>query len=67
MTLCVFATMITRGFARKLTRTIPAAEVKAENERWLALVRATTPVTRAVETLPANQGLADQGALRAAS
>ncbi|MGH8191759.1 MAG: cbb3-type cytochrome c oxidase subunit I [Rhodanobacteraceae bacterium] len=67
MTLGVFATMIMRGFARHLTKTIPAAEVEEENERWLSVVRAATPVTRAVETLPVNQGLADQGALRAAS
>ncbi|MGH8279344.1 MAG: cbb3-type cytochrome c oxidase subunit I, partial [Gammaproteobacteria bacterium] len=65
-TLGVFATLIVRGFARNLTRTIPAAEVKAEHERWLALVRATTPVTRADEHAPINQGLADQTALRAA-
>jgi cytochrome o ubiquinol oxidase subunit 1 len=63
----IFATLIVRGFARDTTRTIPAAEVQKEHERWLATVRATTPVTWGVETLPVNQGLADQGALRAAS
>jgi cytochrome o ubiquinol oxidase subunit 1 len=63
----VFATLIRRGFARELTRTIPAAEVRAEHERWLALVRATTPVTRAAEQQPVNQGLADQTLARGAS
>ncbi|MGH8112203.1 MAG: cbb3-type cytochrome c oxidase subunit I [Rhodanobacteraceae bacterium] len=62
-----WTTMIVRGFARHTTKTIPAAEVKAECERWLDLVHAATPVTRAMETRPVNQGLADQTALRAAS
>ena len=66
MTLGVFATMIARGFARKLTKTIPAAEVRAEHERWLALVRATPPVSRAVESEPVNRGLAEPSSLEAA-
>ncbi|HLI17147.1 MAG TPA: cbb3-type cytochrome c oxidase subunit I [Rhodanobacteraceae bacterium] len=66
-TLGAFATMIVRGFARDTTKTIPAAEVEAEYEQWLEVVRAATPVTRADETRPVNQGLADQTALGAAS
>ncbi|HEX7382589.1 MAG TPA: cbb3-type cytochrome c oxidase subunit I [Nevskiaceae bacterium] len=65
-TLCTIVVTIARGFVRRTTKVIPATEVQAEHERWLATVRATPPVTRAVETRPANQGLADQTALRAA-
>ncbi len=52
------ATMIVRGFARDITRTIPAAEVVREHRRWLAAARAATPVSRADERAPVNQGLA---------
>ncbi|HET6912183.1 MAG TPA: cbb3-type cytochrome c oxidase subunit I [Rhodanobacteraceae bacterium] len=66
-TLGTFATMIARGFARDITKTIPAAQVKAEYERWLERVHAATPITRADEATPSNQGLADESAVRAAS
>lgn len=66
-TLAVFATMIARGFARRTTRVIPAAEVRAGHERWLALVRAAAPATRAVENSPANQGLAASPSAEAAA
>ncbi len=66
-TLGLFATIIASGFARDTTRVIPAAEVEEEYRRWLAIVRVTMPVTRAVESQPANRGLADQTAVRVAS
>jgi cytochrome o ubiquinol oxidase subunit 1 len=65
-TLGVFAAVIVRGFARDLVRTLPSAAVAATHARWLAGVRATGPVTRAVETRPANRGLADPRPLEAA-
>ena len=64
-TLAVFATMIVRGFARNTTRTIPAAKVRVAHARWLGMVHATTPITRAVENRPVNRGLAVPPALEA--
>jgi cytochrome o ubiquinol oxidase subunit 1 len=61
------AAMVVRGFARGLTRTIPAAEVRRQHQGWLAVVRASVPVTRADERAPANQGLANPAVLRETS
>lgn len=54
--LIVPAALIARGFARRTTRTIPADEVEATNEAWLAQVRKTPPVTRAREQTANNRG-----------
>ncbi|MGH8325641.1 MAG: cbb3-type cytochrome c oxidase subunit I [Steroidobacteraceae bacterium] len=63
----VLATLIVRGFARDITKAVPAARVREEHSRWLEVVHAATPITRADETRPINQGLAEETALRAAS
>ena len=51
-------TMVARGFARRVHRTVPADEVRRETERWLGAVAATPQVTRAAEEGPGNAGLA---------
>jgi len=56
------ASMIIRGFARDTTRIIRADEVRKEHQHWLDVVAHTTAVTRAVETEPANTGLAQHEA-----
>ena len=50
--------MAARGFARNTERTISAAQVGREHTRWLAAVRAATPVRRADEASCINEGLA---------
>ncbi|MEO7954943.1 MAG: cbb3-type cytochrome c oxidase subunit I [Polaromonas sp.] len=55
----VLATMIVRGFARDLTKTISAGEVGQEHRHWLTAARTATAITRAHEREPANQGLAE--------
>ncbi|MGH8316679.1 MAG: cbb3-type cytochrome c oxidase subunit I [Steroidobacteraceae bacterium] len=65
--LAAVATMILRGFARDITGTVPAHEVRREHRRWLDAVHAATAITRAQEREPANQGLAEQGGARAMS
>ncbi|MGH7075651.1 MAG: hypothetical protein ACREFD_15855, partial [Stellaceae bacterium] len=56
------ASMIIRGFARNTTRIISADEVKKEHQRWLDAVARAPAVSRAVETRPANMGLAQHEA-----
>jgi cytochrome o ubiquinol oxidase subunit 1 len=56
--LIVVGAVIARSFARDVDRIIPAAEVEAIEARWLELASATPPVHRALETTPANRGLA---------
>jgi len=60
------AAMIGRGFARDTTRTIPAAQVRWEYERWLDVVAAAHAISRADENKPVNQGLAAQPPVGAA-
>jgi cytochrome o ubiquinol oxidase subunit 1 len=57
-TLVIAAALVGRGFARDTERTIPAHEVERNHLRWLAMVAATRPVTRAAEVTPSNAGLA---------
>jgi cytochrome o ubiquinol oxidase subunit 1 len=56
--LIVVGAVIARSFARDVDRIIPAAEVEAIEARWLELASATPRVHRALETTPANRGLA---------
>ena len=51
--------VIARSFVRDTHRTIPAAEVKAREESWLALAARTRPVPRQLEESSANLGLAE--------
>ena len=51
--------VIARSFVRDTHRTIPAAEVKAREESWLALAAKTRPVPRRLEESSANLGLAE--------
>ncbi len=59
--------IIGRGFARDTTRTVPASAIREEHTRWLNAVHAATAISRADESGPANQGLAEQGAAEAMS
>jgi len=54
----VVAAVIARSFARNIHRTVPAAEVERTEDRWLRAVAEALPVSRALETTGANQGLA---------
>ncbi len=56
------ASMVIRGFARDTTRIISADEVRKEHQHWLDAVARATAVSRAVETVPANTGLAQHEA-----
>jgi cytochrome o ubiquinol oxidase subunit 1 len=58
--LSILIAFIARTFVRSTTFTIPAAEVAAEHQEWLARISRATPVTRDSETDSANQGLAVQ-------
>jgi cytochrome o ubiquinol oxidase subunit 1 len=49
---------LARSFMRDLHETIPAAEVEAQDRRWLALAGTARPVPRIVENTPENEGLA---------
>jgi cytochrome o ubiquinol oxidase subunit 1 len=51
--------VIARSFVRDTHRTIPATEVKAAEDRWLALAARTRPVPRRLEESSANLGLAE--------
>jgi cytochrome o ubiquinol oxidase subunit 1 len=68
--LCAFvtvATMVLHGFARDITETVPAHEIRREHRRWLEAVHAATAISRAGEREPRNQGLAEQAVARALS
>jgi cytochrome o ubiquinol oxidase subunit 1 len=52
-------TVIVRSFMRDVERVIPAAEVAAQDRRWLERVGAAVPIPRQLELSPANEGLAD--------
>jgi cytochrome o ubiquinol oxidase subunit 1 len=52
-------TVITRSFMRDVERTIPAADVAAQDRRWLDRVEAAVPIPRQLELTAANEGLAD--------
>ncbi|MGI4982832.1 MAG: cbb3-type cytochrome c oxidase subunit I [Janthinobacterium lividum] len=54
----VVVTMIVRGFARNTTRVIDARTIRDEHHRWIAAVRAATPIRRIDETKAVNAGLA---------
>ena len=54
----IWLPVIARSFVRETHRWIPAAEVEAENRRWLDLAHATHPVPRQLEESQANRGLA---------
>lgn len=62
--LTALGAMISRGFARNITRIIPASAVEEEQLTWLSAVHTATAISRADESNPANQGLADQDAAR---
>jgi cytochrome o ubiquinol oxidase subunit 1 len=49
---------IARSFMRDLNYTIPAAEVAAQDRRWLAAMAAAQPVLRTAELESMNEGLA---------
>ncbi|MCM2130083.1 cbb3-type cytochrome c oxidase subunit I [Larsenimonas rhizosphaerae] len=53
----VLVSLVGRGFVRQTTRTIPAAVVENQHRAWMNAVLETTPITRADEQTPANQGL----------
>jgi len=65
--LAAVGTIVASGFARDTTRTLPAGEVREEYLRWLSVVRATAPITRADELGPVNLGRAGQADVQAAS
>lgn len=65
--LVVVGTMIVRGFARDISKTVPASEVRRQHRSWLRVARAAVPVGREDESSPLNEGLADETAVRAAS
>ncbi len=48
---------LARSFMRDLHRIIPAAEVEAQDRRWLAMAAAATPVPRELELTATNRGL----------
>ena len=54
----VWMSVIVRSFMRDTHRTIPAAEVEAEDRRWLAIAHATPPVPRQLEETRTNRGRA---------
>ncbi len=56
--LFIVGALIVRGFARDTHKTIPAAAVRAEHQRWLATARSARPILRGQERSNANQGLA---------
>ena len=56
--LAAFAAIVGRGFARDTKKIIPASEVERAHMRWLAIVAASRPISRALEVEPANVGLA---------
>jgi cytochrome o ubiquinol oxidase subunit 1 len=64
-TLATVGMLILRGFARDVTRTVTANEVKSDYQRWLHAVHAATAISRAAERAPVNQGLAEQAGARA--
>jgi len=55
----VVSTVIARSFARDTERVITAEAVARTEARWLATVAQARPVVRELETMPANQGLAE--------
>lgn len=55
----IWAAVIARSFSRDTEKTIPASQVQEEHESWLGRVKGLSPVERAFETTPANQGLAE--------
>lgn len=57
--LVIVGAIIARSFVRDIKRTIPAAEVRQEHERWLQAVRAAHPVGRDDEIAQVNHGLAE--------
>ncbi|MGH8307034.1 MAG: cytochrome ubiquinol oxidase subunit I, partial [Gammaproteobacteria bacterium] len=57
--LAVAVTMIVRGFARNITKVVPAEDVRQLHRHWLDVVATTTAISRADERAPANQGLAE--------
>ncbi len=57
--LVIIGAVIARSFVRDVKRTIPAAEVRQEHERWLRAAREAHPVGRDGETARANHGLAE--------
>ncbi|MCJ2080316.1 cbb3-type cytochrome c oxidase subunit I [Methylobacterium sp. J-090] len=54
----LWAAVIARSFVRDTHRTIPAAEVAADDRRWREAAGATEGVPRQLEVTPANRGLA---------
>ncbi|MGH8397433.1 MAG: cbb3-type cytochrome c oxidase subunit I [Gammaproteobacteria bacterium] len=58
-TLAAVVTMIVRGFARNITKVVPAEDVRQLHRHWLDVVATTTAISRADERAPANQGLAE--------
>ncbi len=57
--LAIVSAVIWRSFVRDTHTIIPAAEVAAQDAKWLELVRGTRAVTRDEEYRPANMGLAE--------
>ena len=57
--LAIVSAVISRSFVRDTHTIIPAAEVAAQDAKWLELVRGTRAVTRDEEYRPANMGLAE--------
>ena len=55
----VVAAVVLRSFGRAQHRTIPARQVAAEHDAWLALVHATPPTPRQTEMSDANRGRAE--------
>ena len=51
-------TVVARSFMRDVNRTIPAAEVEAEDRRWLEAVASAMPIPRQLEVTQENEGLA---------
>jgi cytochrome o ubiquinol oxidase subunit I len=51
-------TVVARSFMRDVYRTIPAAEVEAEDRRWLEAVASAVPIPRQLEMTQENEGLA---------
>ncbi|TDN82948.1 cbb3-type cytochrome c oxidase subunit I [Stakelama pacifica] len=58
----IWGVVIARSFVRDIYKTIPAAEVAREHQRWLSQVAAARGIPRELETTPANQGLAEGAA-----
>ena len=57
----IVAALVLRSFVRDTHRTISAAEVTATEHRWHDAL-AATPIDRAWELTPRNQGLAETAA-----